>query len=107
MVMVSAVGHTATAKRRTFVPRSIELPGASVVCFGARIDPGNLPDTDRCWQYQNQQRHWLGPQPPLPNIADHMVPCRLTRKRLRRHRLLKLGDTKTVIEIWMAHQSVT
>jgi hypothetical protein len=90
MDLVVLAGETAIMDRHDIAPRSVELAGGEVVCFGAPVDPGNL----LVLGYVRDVPILGAPgcaRSPKRNIVDLVLPRLLAGERLGRRDIVALG----------------
>jgi molybdenum cofactor cytidylyltransferase len=88
--LVVLAGETAIMDRHDIAPRSVELAGGEVVCFGAPVDPGNL----LMLGYVRDVPVVGAPgcaRSPKRNIVDLVLPRLLAGERLGRSDIVALG----------------
>jgi len=88
--LVLLAGETAIMDRHDIAPRSVELAGGEVVCFGAPVDPGNL----LMLGYVGAVAVLGAPgcaRSPKRNIVDLVLPRLLAGERLGRRDIVALG----------------
>jgi molybdopterin biosynthesis enzyme len=88
--LVVLAGETAIMDRHDIAPRSVELAGGEVVCFGAPVDPGNL----LMLGYVGAVAVLGAPgcaRSPKRNIVDLVLPRLLAGERLGRRDIVALG----------------